>query len=82
MAGLPSDGLSIFGAFVGLDRPNQNGLMISGLVASRCVTPLHVPLSLVMYAVMAMDPTRRCNRLDELESSSSRQDTYASFLLS
>lgn len=54
MAGLPGDGPSIFGAFVGLDRPNQNGLMGCVLVAS-CwfVKPLHVPPSLVMYAMMA-----------------------------
>jgi hypothetical protein len=67
VAGLPCDGPSIFGAFVGLYRPNQNGLMICGLMASCCcVKPLHVPPSLVMHAVRERIQTRRSNRLDEL----------------
>lgn len=39
-------------------RPTKsNGLMICGLVAScYCIKRLHVPSSLVMYAVMAMQP--------------------------
>ena len=57
MAGLPFNGPSIFGAFVGLDRRNQSGLMICGWVASCCLCKAALyPPSLAMYAVTGTHP--------------------------